>query len=161
MRRSRVVLSGAVGLMLAQLVFCSDSEACWRGRRQQMCSPCAPVPPCASPMTLIPHWARWIPRNVPHCPPGYSCKCCSGGVLINCDGGANCDEGSMMCVKDGVSVSCAQYHGSWVSDPFGGSVLWAMNCDCTFHVLRFSLPWEVPDGYFPLRYLGRECHYTK
>jgi hypothetical protein len=144
-------------VVLLLLVFCADSEAGRRCRRQR----------CGNNGCAIPCWVRWIVVNpcdyAGVCPPGYDCWCCSGVNPINCNtGSSGCDAGTLICVRQGSNIkpNCGKYDGRGYASQgcaTGCVRLYAMVCDSCCHVLRFALPWETPDAYAPLRMLGSEC----
>lgn len=155
MHVSNSLRSIALGALLVSLIVSSDSAACWRGRHRKTCDACCEIP-C---------WVRFIDSRIsPDCPDGYDCYCCENYTLVMCPS-HNCDPGTKACIKHGnpVSVACPPFmtHASDRSC-CGESVnplLFAMVCDCRWHVMRFARPCEEPDGYFSLCFLGAHCAY--
>ena len=156
MRRSTTLLGIVLAAPVLSLIFSSETDACWRSRRCMR--PCITQ---ANETCAVPDWVRSIQKAVT-CPAGYKCMCCESGSLVDC--GANCDPNSQMCVKAGVAVKCPEYKAALSSSrccPSSYGCLYAMICDCKFHCLRYALPGEDPDGFFPIQFLGTECSTSK
>lgn len=151
----RIVKPGVGALVvLLFLVFCADSEAGRRCRRQQ----------CCNDYCVIPCWVRWIERGSHEtfiCPAGYDCYCCSGVNTIPC-GSGECDSGIYCCVKHGspYTINCgvlAAQRSAFQSSTTSVERLYAMVCDPCWRVWRFALPCECPDAWGPLCMLGTQC----
>src|SRR5438128_1619274 len=136
--RSRWTVPGAVVVaLLLSLLFCTDSQACGRGRCRQRHNPCCGLP-C---------WVRCIDMHrYATCPSGTSCMCCEGGNWVPCDD--KCEPGSIACIKPGTPVpACPRDYREYQCHSGCSHWICAMVCDRTLHVMRFALPCEEPDGY--------------
>jgi hypothetical protein len=152
-RTFRPALGALVVLLL--LVFCADTEAGRHCRQQR----------CGNTCCAIPCWVRWIEHcgYATACPDGYNCYCCSGANVISCNAGSlGCDPNTLCCVRQSSNFkpNCGTYGGrGYACQEFTTCCtrLYAMVCDPCCHVLRFALPWEIPDVYGPLHMLGSPC----
>jgi hypothetical protein len=154
MRTLRAVTPGTllVALML-QLVFCADTEACWRGRHRQRCYASASCGPqcCLHCFDIRNCRGRALFTE------GF-CWCCEGMKWVRCD--ANCGTGPFAYTSTNTPPSNPCMGKEAMFGPCQGDsnfIVCCMICDPVWHVMRPADPCEPGSYYISICYLWTHC----
>jgi hypothetical protein len=161
MRRFRTFVAFVSVALLLILIFCGDSEACWRRRLRPMCRSGCGVPPCrvSGCARGIPPWVTILDSTDPTAckKAGKVCWCCAPGDGPTSTGCSTCEQ----CIpsNQNPTITCPKCE---IRTPYD-HLLFAMVCDGRTGRLRFAYPWEVVPGvvgYYRLKFLGMPCWAT-
>ena len=134
--------------LLFIMIFCPDSEACWRSRHHRHCrsrcyAECGPEFCGQSFYGVSPYMAK-------SCPAGYTWANCINGVWTSV---SFTQPGYCINTQTLLGKPCYQIQRPYYAEDRG--LRFRMVCEGG--VFRVARPLECPDGYFPWSFRGEPC----